>query len=203
MMILVFAVDLFRPHRYLASSLHVPCVGFWFLSILFCGNIYRNVFTQFLYTMKYKDQGGQQLWQPLYYLTPLPCPLILFSILTLSTPSCFPFFPSLPERRHMQSQVNTLICGRNLSHPLLSFSPHSLCRSSWLTPLCFKSWMPAHLLYLEPSSVCLTVYAVKRPTDEHWTERISLGSNTFCVMILWTWLYTYNAICYSRRSCYS
>lgn len=31
-------------------------------------------------------------------------------------------FLPLPERRHMQSQVNTLICGRNLSHPPTGFS---------------------------------------------------------------------------------
>lgn len=107
--------------------------------------------------MKYRDQGRQQLWQPLYYLTPsFLSSHFLFHPNVIYPPLAFLFsFPSLPERRHMQSQVNTLICGRNLSHPLLSFShsPHSLCRSSWLTPLCFKSQIPAQFLYLEPSHV--------------------------------------------------
>lgn len=111
----------------------------------------------FLCVMKYRDQGRQQLWQPLYYLTPsfLSSHFLFHSnVIYPLLLSIFSLY-SLPERRHMQSQVNTLICGRNLSHPLLSFSlsPHSLCRSSWLTPLCFKSRIPAQLLYLEPSHV--------------------------------------------------
>lgn len=89
------------------------------------------------------------LWQPLYYLTPsFLSSHFLFHPSVILPPSCFSFFPSLPPReRRIQNQVNTLICGRNLSHPhlllFLSHSPHSLCRSSWLTPLCFKSRIPA------------------------------------------------------------
>lgn len=54
-----------------------------------------------------------------------------FPVLSFSFPSqcCLPLllfsFPSLLEGTHMQSQVNTLICGRNLSHPL-PFLSHSL-----------------------------------------------------------------------------
>lgn len=152
------------------------CASPGFCAFCFKGRFWGICWLGFLCVMKCRDQGRQQQWQPLYYLTPtFLSSHFLFHPNVIYPPLAFLFsLPSLPERRRMQSQVNTLICGRNLSHPpppslSLSLSPHSLCRSSWLTPLCFKSRIPAQLLYLEPShvqrcvrEVCLTIWVCRQ-----------------------------------------
>lgn len=103
----------------------------------------------------------------------------LFPVLSFSVPSLcylppffFPFFPSLPpiKKAHAEPSKHFDMRKESLPPPTpvsfsLTLSPHSLCRSSWLTPLCFKSRIPAQLLYLEPShvqrcvrKVCLTIW---------------------------------------------
>lgn len=84
-------------------------------------------------------------------------PNVIYPLLLLLPPP-----PSLPERRHMQSQVNTLICGRNLSHPPTGlFLSHSL-HTAYVghhDSLLYAS-KAGSLLYLEPSHVpcCIREY---------------------------------------------
>lgn len=96
----------------------------------------------------------------------------------------YPLLLLLPPREKAHAEPSKHFDMRKESLPpphrfiSLSLSPHSLCRSSWLTPLCFKSRIPAlswalsrSVLYKSGVFGCLSKQARDLQTH-HFTSEI-------------------------------